>query len=113
MSIAHEKLINGCVLESLKTGFQCIDNREVFLPGVSSVVFMGDIGCTFFPETCRPILAEILKIETDLFMVLGDLAFLGSEDELQNTISFCNQQVSVPIFALCGNHDIPGYSFRV
>jgi DNA repair exonuclease SbcCD nuclease subunit len=64
----------------------------------------------FFPETCRPILTEILKIETDLFVVLGDLSFLGKEDEIKNTISFCNQHVSVPIFALCGNHDIKGYS---
>ncbi len=97
-------------MKNLSKGFQCIDKREVFVSGVSSVVFMGDIGCTFFPETCQPILAEILKIETDLFVVLGDLSFLGKEDEIESTIRFCNQQVSVPIFALCGNHDIKGYS---
>jgi predicted phosphodiesterase len=71
---------------------------------------MGDIGCTYFPETCWPILSQILKIETDFFFVLGDLAFFGKEEEIKNTVDFCDQQVKVPIFALCGNHDIEGYS---
>jgi 3',5'-cyclic AMP phosphodiesterase CpdA len=102
--------MGGRVLKNLQTGFQCINKREIFLAGVSSVVFMGDIGCTYFPEKSQRILAKILKIETDLFVVLGDLSFLGEVAEIENTIAFCNQRVNVPLYALCGNHDMKGYS---
>jgi len=94
----------------LKPGFQCVEEKEIHLKRIKDIVLMGDIACTPFNETSKKVLSEILKINTDLFIVLGDLSFLGTEKELNDVADFCNPKVTVPIFTLCGNHDIKGFS---
>jgi 3',5'-cyclic AMP phosphodiesterase CpdA len=94
---------------NIRPGLQYIDREEIRLSGVRRVIVTGDIGCTGFYEDSKKILAQILKHETDLFFFLGDLAFTGSDEEFHEIIDFCNRRIKVPIFALCGNHDLPGY----
>jgi 3',5'-cyclic AMP phosphodiesterase CpdA len=93
----------------IKPGFQYVDREEIVLSGIKRMILTGDIGCTGFFEESKKILAQILKNETDLFVFLGDLAFTGIDEEFEEIIDFCNRRVKVPIFALSGNHDLPGY----
>ena len=99
-------------MRSLKSGFQYVNKNEICLSGIKNIVFMGDVGCTGFIEASKAILGKILEIETDLFVILGDMAFLGEKEEFEEVIEFCNQRVTVPIFSLPGNHDkVPVFSF--
>ena len=82
----------------LSKGFQKIDKKEIHLKGVNSVVFMGDIGCTSFGEDSKRVVSRILEMDTDLFVVLGDIAFLGKEEEIQEVIDYCDERVKVPYF---------------
>ena len=43
--------------------------------------------CTPFTETSKKVLSEILRIETDLFLILGDVTFLGDEDEFEEILN--------------------------
>jgi len=97
-------------VQDLKSGFQKVDKKEIHLQGIKSIIFMGDVACTPFIEMNRAVLGKILEEETDLFLILGDISFLGEKEEFDEVIDFCDPQVSVPIFSLCGNHDIRGYS---
>jgi hypothetical protein len=92
------------------SGFQFVKDEELHLPGIRSVVFLGDVGCTPDFEASKAPLGEILEIDTDLFVILGDLTFLGTEEEFAEVLAFCNERVSVPIFSLCGNHDVRNFS---
>jgi len=93
-----------------KAGFQYIDHPEIKLSGIKKIVMLGDPGCTGFYEDSKKVLGEILSQKPDLFFILGDLAFTGADEEFLEIIDFCNARVKVPIYALCGNHDLPHYS---
>ena len=93
----------------IKPGLQYIDMEEVRVPGIKKVILTGDVGCTGFYEDSKEIFGQILSQKTDAFFVLGDLAFTGAEEEFHEIIDFCNSRVQVPIFALCGNHDVLNY----
>ena len=93
----------------MKPGVQYIDREEIVITGVNKIILTGDIGCTGFNEDSREILEQILRQKPDLFFFIGDLAFTGAEEEFREIIDFCNGRVQAPIFALCGNHDLPGY----
>jgi len=96
-------------VNEIKPGFQYIDREEIRITGIKKIVLTGDIGCTGFNEDSREILGQILRQKPDLFFFIGDLAFTGAEEEFQEIIDFCNGRAQAPIFALCGNHDLPGY----
>jgi len=93
----------------MKPGLQYIDREEIWITGINKVILTGDIGCTGFNENSRELLGQILRQKADLFFFLGDLAFTGAEEEFQEIIDFCKSRAQAPIFALCGNHDLPGY----
>jgi len=95
--------------ERIIPGFQFIDREEIRITGINKIILTGDIGCTGFNENSREILGQILRQKPDLFFFLGDLAFTGAKEEFQEVIAFCNDRVQAPIFALCGNHDLPYY----
>ncbi|HOW59531.1 MAG TPA: metallophosphoesterase [Candidatus Omnitrophota bacterium] len=92
-----------------RTGFQYIDSQEIILPGIRKVVIFGDPGCTGFYGESKRVLDQILKQNAEAFFALGDLAFTGSGEELREVIDFSNARAQVPIFSLCGNHDLPHY----
>ncbi len=96
-------------LDKIKPGFQFIDKKEVHLKGIRKITLTGDVGCTGFYEDSKRILDQILRQQSDLFFILGDLAFTGAEEEFREIIDFCNSRVHAPIFALAGNHDLPNY----
>lgn len=96
-------------MNKLHPGFQYIDRKEIYMTGIKDIVLAGDTGCTIFNEESQKVLSRILEIETDLFIILGDLVAAGQEKEFNEVIDFCNKRVNVPIFTLCGNHDVPGY----
>jgi 3',5'-cyclic AMP phosphodiesterase CpdA len=96
-------------LDKLKPGIQKIEQEEIRLPGIRKVTLIGDAGCTGFDEASRKILGQLLKHESDLYFILGDLAFTGAEEEFQEVIDFFNSRVQAPVFALRGNHDIANY----
>lgn len=82
---------------------------EVFLSGIRDIVVLGDPGCTFFSPESRKVLERILFQKADLFFILGDLAFLDTEEEFQEIVDFCNARAQAPVFALRGNHDLNQY----
>lgn len=96
-------------MNKLKAGFQFIDRKEILLKGLKRIILAGDVGCTVFGATSRKVLDKILKIQADLFIILGDLAYTGKKKEFQEVFGFCKNRVRVPIFTICGNHDLPGY----
>ena len=97
-------------MQSLNPGIQYVNKKEIYLPDLRKIVFMGDVACTTFTPTSKKVLSEILKMETDLFLILGDVTFLGDDDEFEEIVDFCNQRANAPVFSLCGNHDISGFS---
>lgn len=96
-------------MQPKKAGFQRVDEPEIRLSGITKIVMLGDPGCTGFSDDSKKILDQILRQETDLFFILGDLAFTDSEEELREMIDFCNSRVKVPIFATRGNHELTAY----
>jgi 3',5'-cyclic AMP phosphodiesterase CpdA len=93
-----------------KAGFQKVEEPELRLAGITRIVMLGDPGCTHFSDESKKILGQILSQDTDLFFILGDLAFMDEAEELRAMIDFCDPRVKVPIFALRGNHEISNYS---
>ena len=93
-----------------KTGFQYVNDPEIKLSGIKKITMLGDPGCTGFYHDSKKVLNEILKQKADLFFILGDLVFTGAEEEFQEIFDFCHSRVKTPIYALCGNHDLPHYS---
>jgi Icc-related predicted phosphoesterase len=53
---------------------------------------------------------KILKIKTDLFIIIGDLVFKGEAGEFRELWKLCRKTARAPIFTLAGNHDLPMYS---
>lgn len=97
-------------MQTKASGFNRVDTQEIILEGIHSIVLMGDIGCSIFTDDSKNVFEKILRIKTDLFVVLGDIAFLGTEEEIREVIEFCNKRVNVPVYSLCGNHDRACYS---
>ncbi len=94
----------------VRPGFQCVTDREIELSGIKDVVLFGDVGCLSFGDESKKVFGEILKIKTDLYFILGDLAFTGEQKEFEEIIDFCNQRAEAPVFTICGNHDVRGFS---
>jgi len=92
-----------------KPGMQYVTKKEICLEGVRSVVLLGDNGCRPPTPQSIAVFKKILKLKTDLFIIVGDLVFKGRDDELKKLLKFCKQRVKVPIFTVAGNHDLPGY----
>jgi 3',5'-cyclic AMP phosphodiesterase CpdA len=87
-----------------------VDKKEIYLDGIRSVVVLGDNGCR--PPTRESIAAfsRILKIKTNLFIILGDLVLKETHKEFRDLRKFCRRRTKTPIYTLAGNHDLPGYS---
>lgn len=91
------------------SGFQRVNKNEIGLSGVKEIVVMGDVGCTGLNEESRRVFCEILKNKADLYFIVGDLVHTGSKAEFDEFIDLCNTCATVPVYSLCGNHDLPGY----
>lgn len=94
----------------MKAGFQYIDREDIHVQGISRLLLIGDAGCSGFYEDSRKIFGQLLENRTDLIFFLGDLTCTGAEEEYQEIIDFCNSRVQVPVFSLCGNHDLLYYA---
>ena len=92
------------------SGITYVNNKEICLKDIHSVVLLGDNGCRPPTKESAAIFSRILKIKTDLFVILGDLVFKGGGQEFRKLFAFCKKRVKVPILALAGNHDLPGYA---
>jgi 3',5'-cyclic AMP phosphodiesterase CpdA len=97
-------------MQKLNTGFQRVEQPEIRLKGVRDIVFLGDVGCTPFVQANEEVFGKILEIAADIFVVLGDITFLGDSDEFEQIIGFCKGRAPAPVFSLCGNHDLGNYS---
>ena len=86
-----------------------VDKEEILLDNVREILVAGDPGCTGFGDDSKRVLGEIFAKKADAFMILGDMAYHGNADELNEFITFCNMTAKAPVFTLCGNHDLPGY----
>jgi len=97
-------------MRRLRKGLQCVKNRELNFPGIKSVVVLGDNGCR--PPTKEGIVAfsRILKIKTDLFIIVGDIVLNGEDKQFRKLFKFFKGKTKAPIYALGGNHDLPGYA---
>ncbi len=92
-----------------QTGLMIVENEEISVKGIGEIILAGDIGCTTFNEESRNVVEKILKNRCDFFIFLGDIVSSGGREEFEEVISFCDQRTERPIFALCGNHDLPDY----
>ncbi|UCB57028.1 MAG: metallophosphoesterase [Candidatus Omnitrophota bacterium] len=93
----------------LRPGIQRINKKEINVKTVRNFILLGDSGCTGFDKESKKVLDKILRKKADLFFILGDLVCEGTKNEFREVIDFCNRRVSVPVFTLCGNHDMPDY----
>lgn len=96
-------------MNSVPCALKCIDKDEVSLRNAREIIVIGDPGCTRFDDYSKRVLGEILTKKADAFIIVGDLVYRGRDEELTEFISFCNAKAKAPVFALCGNHDLPGY----
>jgi 3',5'-cyclic AMP phosphodiesterase CpdA len=96
-------------IKDFKPGLQNVDKRELYLRNVRSVVVLGDNGCRPPEMVNLKAFKKILKIKTDLFIILGDLVLHGKTGEYRKLMRLCRKTVQVPIFTLVGNHDLPMY----
>ena len=96
-------------MKNLKKGLLRIDQPEIHLKGITNIVLAGDVGCTTFNEESKNIFRKILQTETDFFIILGDLVYNGTPAEFEEFIKFSEENAKRPIFAICGNHDLPSY----
>ncbi|MBI5821409.1 MAG: metallophosphoesterase [Verrucomicrobia bacterium] len=94
----------------MKSAFQRTTKTETELKGVRQIVVVGDVGCTGFGDLSKQVFGAVLRHQADLFMITGDLAHTGATEQLTEVIDFCNTRTQKPVFALCGNHDLPGYA---
>ena len=97
-------------IKSLKPGLQYVNKREIYLPGIKSVVLLGDNGCRAPTKESITVFSKILKIKTDFFIIVGDLVLRGQGKEFRRLFRFCRKKTRAPIFTLVGNHDLPEYS---
>jgi 3',5'-cyclic AMP phosphodiesterase CpdA len=96
-------------MSDLKKGLQFVTVQNIAVKPCRSIVFLGDPGCSGFDDESKATLGKILSQKAGLFFILGDLVHNGSEEELKEFIDFCNQRAESPVFALCGNHELPDY----
>lgn len=97
-------------MERFKKGLQRVSKNEFNLPGVKRVVVLGDNGCRPPAMVNLAAFKKILKIKTDIFIIVGDLVFKGRAAEFKKLFKLCRGATKTPIFALAGNHDLPYYS---
>lgn len=97
------------MMKPITGAVRCVDKEEVLLEKAGDIIVAGDPGCTGFDDQSRRILGGIFAKKADAFIILGDLVHRGNADELIAFLSFCNTTARVPVFTLCGNHDLPGY----
>ena len=97
-------------VDLINSALRRVDTEEVLLKNVNEVVVIGDPGCTKFDDHSKRILGEIFANRADVYIILGDMALRGEDTELREFVSFCNTSAGAPVFTLCGNHDLPGYS---
>ena len=90
--------------------FQRNTKEETEMKGVREVVLAGDPGCTGFDDQSKRVFGDVLSRKADLFIITGDLAQTGAREEFAEVMDFCNARAHAPVFALCGNHDLPGYA---
>jgi DNA repair exonuclease SbcCD nuclease subunit len=84
--------------------------QEIYLNPAKEMVIFGDNGCRPPTRKSIAVFKKILKIKTDLFVIMGDLVFKGQRGEFARLYRFSRKRVKVPIFTVAGNHDLPGYS---
>lgn len=96
--------------KDFKPGLQRVDTRELYIQGVRSVVVLGDNGCRPPGMVDLNAFRQILKIPTDLFIIIGDIVFKGRADEYRKLSTYCKKIAKAPVFTLAGNHDLPLYS---
>lgn len=87
-----------------------MDKRELYLKGARSVIVLGDNGCRPPDMVDLNAFRKILKIKTDLFIIIGDIVFKGKAGEYRKLSKFCRKIAKAPVFTLAGNHDLPMYS---
>lgn len=90
--------------------FQRVDKKEIVLNKAKDIIIAGDVGCTGFDDETRTVFDAILRQRCDLFFIAGDLVCHGTAEEFSEFIDFCDKRSRVPVFALCGNHDLPDYA---
>jgi hypothetical protein len=98
------------LMKGLKPGLQSVGKRELHLKGIRSLVVLGDNGCRSPEMVNLKAFKKILKVKTDLFIILGDLVFKGKTGEYRKLFKLCRETTQAPVFTLSGNHDLPMYS---
>jgi 3',5'-cyclic AMP phosphodiesterase CpdA len=94
----------------MKSAFQRTAKEETELKGVRQIVVAGDVGCTGFDDQSKRVFDAVLHHPADLFILAGDLAQTGAAEQFAEVMEFCNARAQAPVFALCGNHDLPGFA---
>lgn len=77
------------------------------LKDVCKVAIVGDWGTG--QDRARSLLQRVAAQKPDVFIHLGDIYYSGTSDEMaDNFLRICRKVLpkSVPIFTLCGNHDV-------
>ena len=97
-------------MKGFRPGLQNVAKRELYLKGIRSVVVLGDNGCRPPEMINLKAFKKILKIKTDLFIIVGDLVWKGKTGEFRKLLQLCRKTARAPVFALAGNHDLPMYS---
>ncbi|KJU84227.1 Metallophosphoesterase domain protein [Candidatus Magnetobacterium bavaricum] len=88
---------------------QKIHDNIVLERELSSFLVCGDPGCDGYNTKNVVVFEEILRMQADFIVVLGDLVPIGTEKYFRQFIDIVNSNAKVPVFCLAGNHDVKEY----
>ncbi|MBF0337224.1 MAG: metallophosphoesterase [Nitrospirae bacterium] len=88
---------------------QKIEDNIFLQTEISSFLVCGDPGCDGYNTKNVVIFEEILRMQADLAVVLGDLVPVGTEKYFRQFIDIVNSNAKTPVFCVAGNHDVKEY----
>lgn len=88
---------------------QRIESAVILDAPLTSILLSGDPGCDGYNTEAVIIFERILREETDLHLVLGDLVPTGQDRWFRQFASIVSGSASAPVYCLPGNHDLPDY----
>jgi 3',5'-cyclic AMP phosphodiesterase CpdA len=90
-------------------GIMRVTEEENVLAGVREIVLMGDPGCSGFDENARHVYGKLIGTPADLFIVNGDIARMGTEEEYSEFNRVTDSVTARPVYCSRGNHDMRDY----
>ncbi len=83
---------------------------NIFIRGnIDKFIVCGDPGCDGYNVQSVAVFESVLKAETDLLLIAGDMVPTGNEKYFKQFMEITGLKAKAPVYCLPGNHDIKDY----